>query len=759
MDKMKIFFQSFKFKVFTLFFVFIFVISLSFTTLLFLDQSKLLTNTLINNGHLINGLLGHSSKIGIFANNKRMLKNPVEGVLNQKDVIEVAVFGINGKLIERKNNNEKFNVSNYPASIFNQLKEQKKAFHIEKKEFFEFWSVVESKTEYSLNDPFFHTDKPPEKNVIGFVQVIITKNTLKKKLNTLLLQCIVIAILFITCGSFILYYSVNKITKPLNRLTKEVRAIGRSDKVEIIPVKTKDEFGNLTEAFNEMYTSLEQRKTALAKSEEKFNQFFNDDLAGAFIADLEGNIIDCNPSFATLLGYSSPSEAIHFNIETFYRNQAYWSDILENLSSKKKQGPYDSVMIHRDGSSIFIVENTIGIFNEDELVEVKGYIIDVTKQKNLEDQLRQSQKMEAIGTLAGGIAHDFNNILYPIMGYTEMALDDLKKDSDLHSNMEEILKASKRAKDLVLQILAFSHKSEQEKKPIKIQYVLKEALKLLRASIPATIDIIQTIENDCGFVLADSTQIHQIVMNLCTNAFHAMEDSGGTLKVSLVMEKNIEFSGIISKEVLVLTVEDTGVGIESSIIERIFDPYFTTKEFGKGTGLGLAVAHGIVKSSGGEISINSTIGVGTKVRIIFPVIKEPDSFYEIIPDIVSFGKENVLIVDDEEQIAEMTRKQLVKVGYSVTVFTDSLKAFDHFSHNRNKYQLILTDQVMKDLTGIQFSKKIFQITPDIPIIMCTGFANLSVEKEAIEIGIKKVIQKPIHRNLLSTVIRDALNNK
>jgi PAS domain S-box-containing protein len=759
MDKMKIFFQSFRFKVFTLFSVFILVISLAFTFLLYLDQSKSLTNTLLTNGKLLAGLLGHTSKIGIIARNKYMLKNPVEGVLNQEDVIGVCVFDMDGKLIEQKIN-KKF-TTEYTSSIFEKLKSWKhKKMYIERGSHFEFWEVVESKIDFSLVDPFYQEgSKAPEISIIGYVLVTITKSKLKEKLGKLLMQCILIAFLFITCGSFILYFSVNRITEPLNNLTKEVQALGRSDKVEMLPVKTKDEIGNLTKAFNEMYRSLEQRKTALAKSEEKYNQFFYEDLSGAFLADLSGKIIDCNPSFADLLGYSSPKDAMGFNIETIYKSRSSWCEILKKLESEsdKKQEPYNSILIHRDGSPIYIVENTIGIFNDGKLSGVKGYIIDVTRQKNLEEQLLQSQKMEAIGTLAGGIAHDFNNILYPIMGYTEMALEDLPEDSELSSFMEEILKASKRAKELVLQILAFSHKSEQEKKPIRIDLVIREALKLLRASIPSTIDITQNLERDSGYVLADSTQIHQVVMNLCTNSFHAMEGRGGELKVTLTMEKNLDRSAIISDEVLVLVIEDSGEGIDQSIKEKIFDPYFTTKDFGKGTGLGLSVVHGIIKSSGGDIFIDSIPGVGTKVKILFPVIKYVDSFYETIPDTLIMGKENILLVEDEEQIARMTKQQLDKIGYSVTFFTDSRKAFDHYSKNLDEYQIIITDQVMKDLTGIDFSKKVFELTPDMPIIMCTGFADRLVEKEAGLIGIKKVVQKPIHRTLLSAVIRDALN--
>jgi len=380
-----------------------------------------------------------------------------------------------------------------------------------------------------------------------------------------------------------------------------------------------------------------------------------------------------------------------------------------------------------------------------------------------ERQLQLLMKMQAIGTLAGGIAHDFNNILFPIVGFTELTMDDVPPESQARKNLEEILKATNRAKELVQQILTFSRQSGRERKPLKIQYVIKEALKLLRASIPASIDIQSEIDDACGPIKADPTQIHQVIMNLCTNAYQAMSDKGGTLFVSLGeieigFEDMMENIGLKYGPHLCLTVRDEGAGMEPAVLERIFEPYYTTKEPGKGTGLGLSVIHGIVKNHGGHIRVKSRPGAGTTFEVFLPVIEDMEEEIKIQKKIeASRGSEHILLVDDEEPIVTMERRLLERLGYRVTSSTNSAEALRTFSDQPENFDLVITDMTMPRMTGEILARKMMDIKPSIPVILCTGFNERISEEKALEMGISRFVMKPVIKDELASAIRTVLD--
>lgn len=388
----------------------------------------------------------------------------------------------------------------------------------------------------------------------------------------------------------------------------------------------------------------------------------------------------------------------------------------------------------------------------------------IAERKQLETNLRQAQKMEAIGTLAGGIAHDFNNLLFPIIGYTEMTMRNLPEKSTDRNNLKEVLNATTHATDLVKQILAFSRQREQERKPIKVQTVLKEVLKLIRASLPSTIQLLQEIDKECCFVMADSTQIHQVIMNLCTNAYHSMMDKGGVLKVTL-SELEISSEDFVLNpdlqpgQYLKLSVSDTGQGIEQNIVERIFDPYFTTKEQGKGSGLGLSVVHGIVKIYNGDIRLDSNPGKGTTFTVYLPVINGTVKPETVSSQPLQGGSERILLVDDNEQIAVMEKKMLERLGYNVTSRTSSVEAFEVFSNKPDNFDLVITDMTMPNITGDQLAKKLMEIRSDIPIILCTGFSELITKEKAKVMGIREFVMKPVVMSKIAEVIRRVLKQK
>jgi signal transduction histidine kinase/CheY-like chemotaxis protein len=381
-----------------------------------------------------------------------------------------------------------------------------------------------------------------------------------------------------------------------------------------------------------------------------------------------------------------------------------------------------------------------------------------------EKQLQQVMKLQAIGTLAGGIAHDFNNILFPIVGYTELTMDDIPEGNPSRNNLEEVLKAANRAKKLVQQILTFSRQNDQEFKPLKVQCLIKEALNLLRATIPSSIEIHTSIDQDCGLVKGDPTQIHQVIMNLGTNAYHALQETGGKLEVILKetylsYEQSQQMVGMKVGRHLDLTVKDNGHGMSPQVLERIFEPYYTTKEQGKGTGLGLSVIHGIIKNHGGDISVYSQAGVGSIFRVYLPVIDDIDLEIEA-PETVSEsnGNEHILLIDDEESILDIERRILERLGYSVTPITDSEAALKEFKARPDAFDLVITDMTMPKITGDRLAQSLMAINPHIPVILCTGFNEDISEEKALSMGIDKFVMKPIVKNELAYTIRTVLDN-
>jgi signal transduction histidine kinase/ActR/RegA family two-component response regulator len=382
--------------------------------------------------------------------------------------------------------------------------------------------------------------------------------------------------------------------------------------------------------------------------------------------------------------------------------------------------------------------------------------------KAMKTRLMQAQKLESIGSLAGGIAHDFNNLLFPIVGLSEMMLDDFPPESPYYKDVQQILKAGKRGRELVQQILSFSRQSRDQLIPVHIQKILKEALKLCRATIPADIPITRDIQTDCRPVMGDPTQIHQIVMNLVTNAFHAVEPAGGTISIRL---KEIFYSqpdasahDLASGAYAMLSVSDTGTGIDPSIMDKIFDPYFTTKTKGRGTGLGLATVYGIVKALGGDIRVDSEVGEGSCFHVYLPVqeISEPPEV-ETQPRPLPTGTEHILLVDDEASVVHLEKQMLERLGYRTTSFTDSLEALAAFEMDPSRFDLVITDMHMPELTGLQLAEEMIFVRPDLPVILCTGFSERINREKIGAVGIRDLLMKPVGMVDLAHKVREVID--
>ncbi len=393
--------------------------------------------------------------------------------------------------------------------------------------------------------------------------------------------------------------------------------------------------------------------------------------------------------------------------------------------------------------------------------EMKGRQLADEQRRTLEKSLEQARKMEAIGNLAGGIAHDFNNILTSVFGFTELALGDVEKGSKMEKSLQEVYAAGKRAKDLVKQILAFARQSDEAVKPVQPSIVIKEVVKFIRSSIPSTIEIKQSIESD-AFIMGNPTQIHQIFMNLCTNAAYAMENDGGVLGLNL---KEIAIPSDLNRQKVKLkqghyveiNVSDTGTGISPEIISSIFEPYFTTKGPGEGTGMGLAMVQGIVEAYGGRITVDSELGKGTTFTVYLPTSEKRDTQITIRPESLPTGTERILFVDDEAPIARMGSEILERLGYSVTARTSSIEAMELFRSSPNDFDLVISDMTMPNVTGDQLAVKLMNIRQDIPVILFTGYSTKITEETADELGIKAFSYKPIVMSDLAKTVRKVLD--
>jgi PAS domain S-box-containing protein len=389
----------------------------------------------------------------------------------------------------------------------------------------------------------------------------------------------------------------------------------------------------------------------------------------------------------------------------------------------------------------------------------------IEKEKDrLEKQLRQAHKMEAIGTLAGGIAHDFNNILTVILGYTDLAKYEVQPGSKLASDLDHVQEAGTRAKDLVKQILAFSRQDDTECIPLRPANLVREAIKILRPSLPTTIEINHNIDPKTSLICVDPTKIHQILMNLCTNAFQAMEETGGRLDISL---KDIDLSSadlvhephVKAGSFVQLSVRDTGTGIAPEIKDKIFDPYFTTKEIGKGTGMGLSIVHGIVKSYGGFVTLESECGKGSAFHVFLPVLKEEMLSEHETAEPIPIGRERILFIDDEKAVAELAKDMLERLGYQVVIKTNSLEALVFFQNQPDRFDLVITDQTMPGMTGADLARRMIQIRPNIPIILCTGYSAIMSENKAKSLGIREFAYKPLTKKDMAKLIRKVLDKK
>jgi len=488
------------------------------------------------------------------------------------------------------------------------------------------------------------------------------------------------------------------------------------------------------------------------------------------ITDARGHIEYVNPKFEEVTGYSK-REVLGENPRILKSGEQdpelysiMWQTLLDGevwqgeLCNKRKDGSllYERATISPIRDQHGKITHYIGL--KQDVSELQAM---VEKQQELESQYRQAQKLEALGTLAGGIAHDFNNILSAILGFSELALMNLKEGDPLHGDLEQIHSAGIRARDLVRQILTFSRAGDQERHPVRIELVAKEALKLLRSTLPATIEIQQDFQADNTLVLADPTQMHQVFMNLCTNAYQAMGEQGGILSVSigrqLIEGKRAKRLNVTPGTYVMIGVSDTGCGIPDGLREKIFDPFFTTKDVGKGTGLGLSTVHGIVVSHGGGIELVTKSGEGSSFHLFFPEVEDSETVVTTSEKPLRGGHESILLVDDETAIVLTLQRRLALLGYRVTTCESPLEALRLFEDKPRAFDLLVTDQVMAEMTGTGLARKLREFSPHLPVVAITGHSEQVTAESAEDLGFDGFLLKPIEIKHLAETVRNILD--
>ena len=747
------------------------------------EQTKITMNELIEKNKIISKHLSSSIKSAFWSLNWLFVEKQMQEITNTRDVTFLELIKPNGEI--------------YMSSGEIELKE---------KILFSQFMNLEVQT---LKD-----DLNPESD--GLIKLIITPikigddkwtlimgvslKAVKEARKRVLINAIIWGSTIFILGVLVSFWFARGLTMPIKNLVEGTKEIGKGNLDYKIHIKSLGELRELADAFNDMAEDLKRTTTSrdelaieinerkqaednLRREREQLAIILDGNPMPIFMIDQNHKVIFWNRALENVSMVpreNALNRTASESLRPVYPNRIppILADLMLEMTDEELMSRYGyKIRVTGPGGSF---ESTVNIWPDGKkrildiittrIRDHQGNILgaiqcaqDVTDKKLLEDQLLQSHKMESIGTLAGGIAHDFNNILGIILGNIELGMDDIAEWHPARLNLEEIRTASIRAKDVVRQLLSFARKTRLEKKPINIAPIVGESLRLLRSSIPTSIEIQQNIAENVDPILADPTQINQILINLCTNANHAMPD-GGILEINLqdvMFDKNTapQYPGLNPERYVNLTVSDTGHGISQEDIDRIFDPYFTTKEVGKGTGMGLAVIHGIVKDHNGVITVKSELGKGTTFSIFFPAV-EKEAEVEIESDEeLPAGDERILFVDDEEVIVKLGRQRLERLGYKIEATISPIEALEMFRSKPDRFDLVITDLMMPKLTGDKLVKEMLNIRSDIPIILCTGFSEKIDEKKARQIGAADYIEKPYDKTVLAFKIRKVLNER
>ena len=610
--------------------------------------------------------------------------------------------------------------------------------------------------------------------LIGSVELGLTKSLYRKALREMLLWSgfgifSFLLVLMVSTRLLVRRY----LRQPLEALSAIARAYGTGEYETAGGRMPYKEFQEFEKVLGHMGKEIKSQVMQIRDAERRYRAIFENALEGIFQATPDGHLLNANPALARMLKYDSPDEIMSESIEVTrerYVDSAQRDELYRRLEEKGFVNDFEVQLHRKDGNIIWCSIDVRAVRDEDgKLLVGEGFIRDITQRKQvesekrqLESQLRHSQKMEAIGTLSGGVAHEFNNMLGIILGNVELALDDIPRENPAFDFLSEIRKASLRGTEIVQQLLRFSRQKDQPLRSLDLGSLVKEALGFLRVSIPTVIDFEVKMPEQCWPIVGDPTQIHQVMINLCTNSAHAMEGEGGTLSVTL---ENVHYEKpevffdqeLPSGKYVCIKITDTGFGIDPGCLDRIFEPFFSTKDVDQGTGMGMAVVHGIMKGHHGGVRVSSRVGVGTTVECCFPCSgEEPMVPLEVISSLKG-GSENVLCIDDEESIGRMTQKQLERLGYRVEMKVQPLEALELVEKYPDRFHLVITDLIMPKLKGDKLITRLKMINPEIKTILCSGFSEGMDAEKAAQLQADAFLRKPVSREELALTVRHVLD--
>ena len=725
------------------------------------EEGHMLKDSLMNRGRSLASYMAKISSDPLIMKNSVLLDEIVMGAVREDDIAYAVIQNEQGAALTSP-----FASMNYRMPDIHSLLQKFPATD-------ELQKMIDR---VKLNLPVAEISTPvlmgPEMiniRTIGRITIGLSLRDLNHKLFTtvgfllglnILLAIVLAGVLFFISGRMV-FFPLRKVVHAYSRLSK-------GDRTTRVSTRATGEIRTLVNSFNRMVRDLEKTTVSI----DYVNNIFNSMINALVVASTDGLILKVNATACSLTGYDEETLVGRPVMTLFSQTESHRDSWMQKLADKGYARDVMEWWTSAKGDEIPVLLSASVMRNDTgHILGIVYAAIDITalkrekeEKEKLQAQLNQAQKMEVIGLLAGGIAHDLNNILFPILGFSDLLLIDFAPGTSTHGQLMQINQSAQRGRDLVKQILAFGRQSSPVKLPVRLQPVLKEVLHLIRATVPANIEITPHIDPDCGMISADATQIHQVMMNLLTNAWHAVEANSGSIQVAL---KEVNFEKNESPFLLppgrysCITVTDTGAGMDPTLIDRIFTPYFTTKAQGKGTGLGLSVALGIVKAHGGDLRVYSEAGKGTVFHVYLPVLTDaPDETATApAPAACHTGSERILLVDDEVPIVLMEQEVLDQLGYRVTALTSSLDALEAFRADPSAFDLVISDRSMPGMTGEQFIREVMSIRPGIPVILCTGFCDDACRELAGSTGIREVLIKPVTARDLAAVIRKTLDEE